>query len=97
VSIKPFFRSYSQSQADFYAPFYRGSSVPDYYSSDFRLSAYNASSWGAQLKYQLSNWSIALYGERYTSGDEGLLKEKSNADPALVDFNLFSVELGYTF
>ena len=46
----PSLRYYTQSQADFYAPYYISERSDGYYSSDYRLSPYGALAWRVKAR-----------------------------------------------
>jgi len=95
--LVPAFRYYSQSQADFYAPFF--SAPAQHMSSDYRLSPYGAISWKLRAEVELQDWPGKLdwrgsfTWERYLSGGEYALQSVSLENPGLVSFNLFTIAL----
>jgi hypothetical protein len=97
VRLIPSFRYYSQSQADFYAPFF--SAPARYMSSDYRLSPYGAISWKLRAEAELQDWPgrvdwrASFTWERYLSGGEYAITSVSVENPGLVSFNLFSLQL----
>jgi hypothetical protein len=96
----PSVRYYSQSQADFYAPYFLGS-APSEFSSDYRLSPYGALSWRAkaETRFQLYNLDLLLNVayERYVSSANLAIEKVSVPNPGLVDFDMFSVGLSTKF
>ncbi len=52
-SVTPSFRYYTQSKADFYAPYYLAPRADGHYSSDFRLAGFGALSGGITLSKQI--------------------------------------------
>jgi hypothetical protein len=81
--VTPYFRYYSQREADFYsAPADRSAT---YYSDDYRLSTYGAYTLGIKWAINVGDWVFELQGERYKSGG-GWGLHSSEAAPALVDF-----------
>ena len=99
----PSFRYYSQSQASFYGPVFRFG-APEFRTSDFRLSPYGAFSYGLRGNVNLSGWPdnemswiFSLFYQRYLSSGDFALVTVRNANPGLVDYHLFSVNLGARF
>ena len=81
--VTPYFRYYSQREADFYsAPADRSAT---YYSDDYRLSTYGAYTLGVKWAINVGDWVFELQGERYKSGG-GWGLHSNEAAPALVDF-----------
>jgi hypothetical protein len=101
VQVIPSFRYYSQSQADFYSPFF--STPTQHMSSDYRLSPYGAISWKLRAETQLEDWPAKLdwrasfTWERYLSDGKYALQSVSVANPGLVSFNLFTIQLSGRF
>ncbi len=102
VRIIPSARYYTQTQADFYRPFFL--LVPDdgHVTSDYRLSPFGAVSWKIKTEFDLfhlihRDWLLALSWERYISDADFSLKKVDVENPGLVSFNLFSAQLRYKF
>ncbi len=97
IRIIPSLRYYSQSQADFYAPFYITARPDGLRSSDYRLSPYGALSYRIKTETRFQTWNfdwIVSFGyERYTSSGKLALGSVAVENPGLVSFNLFSVGL----
>jgi hypothetical protein len=97
IRIIPSVRYYSQSQADFYAPFYITARSDGLRSSDYRLSPYGALSYRVKAETRFQTWDfdwIISFGyERYTSSGKLALGSVETENPGLVSFNLFSVGL----
>lgn len=93
----PSLRYYSQSQADFYAPFYQNERSDGLYSSDYRLSPFGALTWRikGETRFQLYNLDLIanIAYERYMSSGSLALKDVETANPGLVDFEMFSAGL----
>ncbi len=96
--VIPSVRFYSQREADFYTiadDFTLPATVPR--SSDHRLSSFGAYTFGLKGVFRHGGWTVSANVERYISdGDYGF----SNADvehPALVEFQLTSIGVSYTF
>ncbi len=97
LQLVPSFRYYSQSQADFYAPWFVNAPSDGLYSSDYRLSPYGAISWKLKAQVEFRTWRlgwIASAGwERYLSSGDFALGKVSVEAPGLVNWNLYSVSL----
>jgi hypothetical protein len=97
VRLTPSIRYYSQSQAEFYAPFYLSAKSDGLYSSDYRLSPYGALSYRikAETRFQTWNfdWSANVAWERYDSSSDLALLSVDVENPGLVSFNVWSVGL----
>lgn len=95
--ITPRIRYYSQSGANFYAPYFP--TVPDnfLYSSDYRLSPFGAISWRLDVTRYIGAWELNLAYERYTSKGSLAIKHVSTENPGLVDFQVVSVSIKATF
>lgn len=87
--LSPSLRGYSQSAAYFYAPFYDTARPDGLASSDYRLSDYRALSLrlGALKRWEQLLLDVSV--ERYRSGH--------GSNPGLVDFNVASLGIRYTF
>ena len=94
----PSFRYYTQSQADFYAPYFQGPRGDGYYTSDYRLSPFGAISWRikAETRFQVwsFDWIANISYEQYTSGDDLAIKKVDVENPGLLNYDLLSV--GFT-
>ena len=97
----PSVRYYSQSQSDFYAPYYRSERSDGLYSSDYRLSPFGALTWRVkgEMRFQLYNLDMLanLAYERYTSSGSLALGDVETANPGLVDFEMLSTGLTMRF
>ena len=97
VRITPSLRYYSQSQAQFYAPFYLSARSDGLYSSDYRLSPYGALSYRVKAETRFQTWNfdwIATVGwERYESSADLAMLSVDVENPGLVSFNVWSVGL----
>lgn len=87
--LSPSLRGYSQDAAYFYAPFYDNARSDGLASSDYRLSDYRALSLrlGALKRWEQLLLDVSV--ERYRSGHGN--------NPGLVDFDIVSLGLRYTF
>jgi len=97
----PSVRYYSQSQADFYAPYYNVARSDGLRSSDYRLSPFGAYSYRIQAEFPFEfwefHWHVAAAFERYVSDADVALESVSLANPGLVSYNLFTVGLTARF
>jgi hypothetical protein len=97
----PSVRYYTQSQADFYAPYYPNPQGNDLYSSDYRLSPYGSLTWRVkgETRFQVYNLDLLLNlsYERYMSSGNLAIKDVSTSNPGLVDFDMFSVGISSRF
>ncbi len=84
----PSLRFYQQTQAAFYQPYYTQARMDGYYSSDYRLSAFNASSGQLKLLKRFDHFYLEALYEHYSS---------SGRAPALIDYNFYSLGAGLKF
>lgn len=84
----PSLRLYSQTGAIFYRPFYTSTRGDGYYSSDFRLSAFDSTSARIKLSKQWGSFSVNVSYESYTSDGD---------NPGLLDFSLLGLGMGAQF
>lgn len=93
--IIPSIRYYSQSQADFYAPFYLSAPSGSEASSDYRLSPYGAISYRirGEIRVQVFDLDVGINAgfERYESAGDLAIGKVATENPGLVSFNLWSV------
>lgn len=101
LQLAPSFRYYSQSQAEFYGPYFDVPRSDGHYSSDYRLSPYGAMTLGAKAVADFETWGIGwravLAYERYFSGGDLALGHVSVESPGLVGYHLFSLALTLRF
>jgi hypothetical protein len=101
LRVIPSFRYYSQSQADFYAPYFFSEPKDGYASSDYRLSPFGALAFRIRAEAGFDTWNIqwrtALTWERYLSSGDYALGKVAVANPGLVNFDLFTVALRAKF
>ena len=90
-------RYYSQTQAEFYEPFYQVTRSDGYYSSDYRLSPYGALSFRVKLAETIGDWTVSFSAERYISDKSYSLQSVDVENPGLVDFTLFTFGVDYVF
>jgi hypothetical protein len=97
VQVIPSVRYYSQSQADFYAPYFDTATDDGNASSDYRLSPFGAISWGVRAETQFPTGQIQWRGrisyERYDSDASYALGKVDTPNPGLVSFNVISFSL----
>ncbi len=103
LRLIPSVRYYSQSQADFYAPYFLFWPSDGLFSSDYRLSPYGALSgkiraesvpWEGPWR---TSWRLAFIYEHYMSSADFALGSVEVENPGLVDFNVFTVNLSARF
>lgn len=93
LTVTPSLRYYSQSEADFFAPYFLAPRADGYYSSDFRLSGYGALSGGLTLTKQFNRGiSLELGMEYYTH--QGDLKLGGGGETDYADFDFWTVHAG---
>jgi hypothetical protein len=101
LRVIPSVRYYSQSQADFYAPFYFAARSDGLRSSDYRLSPYGALSYRIRSESRLQLFELDLMlnasYERYESDGDLAFGRVSTENPGLVSFELFSVGISGRF
>ena len=95
LRLTPSLRWYSQSQADFYAPYYNAPRSDGYASSDYRLSPYGALSARVDLTKALGPWAIGGGAEYYKASKDFALKSVDVENPALIDY--WSVQFRATY
>jgi hypothetical protein len=97
LRLVPSVRYYSQSQAEFYAPWFDSLPSSGHYSADYRLSPYGALAWRTRVETRFDTWGLAwmaAFGyERYTSSADLALGDVKVENPGLVSYNLFSFTL----
>jgi hypothetical protein len=101
AQLVPSFRYYSQSQAEFYGPFFPTARADGHHSSDYRLSPYGAMTFGAKALAEFETWGIGwrtvLAYERYLSGGDLALGRVGIENPGLVSYHLVSMALTLRF
>jgi hypothetical protein len=102
LKLVPSLRYYSQSEADFYAPWFTAPGSEQ--SSDYRLSPYGAFSYGLKAETFFKTpwtgrlgWRAALEVERYVSDGDYALVEVDVENPGLVSFTVVSLNLTTRF
>ncbi|MCF2948453.1 DUF3570 domain-containing protein [Paraglaciecola aquimarina] len=89
--LVPSVRLYSQSESFFYDVFYSDVRADGFYSTDYRLSEYGATTYGLKVIKAFDNWSITLSADKYSSGGSTGFASESIENPALLDFKLVSL------
>ncbi len=84
----PSLRFYSQTKTIFYRPYYTSTRGDGYYSSDYRLSAFDSTSARIKLSKQWDSFSVNMSYESYTSAGN---------NPGLLDFSLLGLGVGAIF
>jgi len=93
----PALRIYSQSAADFYAPYYTASNIIGArpaqleVSSDYRLSPYGALALSVELVKQIAGWRFNLLAEQYRADEVFALSSNAFPNPALLEYRRLSV------
>lgn len=95
--LAPGVRYYSQSAADFYAPFHTAVRADEDYSSDYRLGEFGAWSLSLALRKQWKDFTLTLGAERYESASATALGSTEVEVPALVDFTRFTLGFDYRY
>lgn len=86
LTVTPGLRYYSQSEADFFAPYFLAPRADGYYSSDFRLSGYGALSGGLTISKQFNRGIRLELGMDYYS-HQGDLKLGGGGESDYADFS----------
>ncbi len=101
LRLIPSFRYYSQSQAEFYAPFFESRPSSGHWSSDYRLSPFGALSFRIRSETRFTTWRIgwlaSIAYERYDSSADYAFGSVSTPNPGLVDYNLLSITFSGRF
>lgn len=90
-------RYYSQTQADFYEPFYRAVRADGDYSSDYRLSPYGSIAFRLGLSETIGDWTVKIAAERYISDKSYSVQSVNVENPALLDYTQFTFGVDYSF
>ncbi|MGH0033531.1 MAG: DUF3570 domain-containing protein [Myxococcota bacterium] len=99
AQLVPSFRYYTQTEADFYKPYYQSLPSVEHYSSDYRLSNYGALAFRAKLvsrSFEIGR--VRMEGnfgyEHYMADSDYALSSSDYQDnPGLVTYNLISFAL----
>ncbi len=90
-------RYYSQTQADFYEPYYRAVRADGEYSSDYRLSPYGSIALRLGLSETIGDWTVKLAAERYISDKSYSIQTVDVENSALLDYTQFTFGVDYNF
>lgn len=90
-------RYYTQTQADFYEPFFTAPRADGEYTSDYRLSPYGAISFRLGLSETINDWTVKIAAERYISDKSYSIQSVDVENPALLDFTQFTFGVDYSF
>ena len=95
--VVPNVRYFTQTEADFHRPFDDfGLSIDKHQSSDFRLSAFGAFTFGVKAVVRQPGWSLTLSADRYVASERyGLASGFQH--PAHLSFTLASITYDITF
>lgn len=92
--LTPSVRLYTQQEAKFYSLYFDENSDQEFFSNDYRLSAYDALSYKLKYTKYFEAWSLTLSGERYESqGDDS----KQAENPGLVSFTRWTAGFDIKF
>lgn len=82
--VSPLLRYYEQTEADFYDVTFTGS--PEFYSADYRISAFQATSYGLQLIWMPApRWAFDVAYERYAQeGTDGKTPQEAYVSANIV-------------
>jgi hypothetical protein len=95
--VTPSIRWYSQSQAEFYAPFYAAQRNDGYASSDYRLSPYGAISLRLDVRKALAEWELGGGLEWYQADGSYAIGSVKVENPGLVEFLGINLRLSKRF
>lgn len=96
-TLAPNFRYHWQHSADFYT-LAADPTAANYYSDDFRLSAYGAITAGVDVQYHHNDISFTFSLSQYLSNKSwGLTGREKAKTPALLSFSTFSLGVDYRF
>ncbi|MGZ4960468.1 MAG: DUF3570 domain-containing protein [Methylomonas sp.] len=90
IAVTPSLRYYSQSRANFFAPYFLAPRADGHYSSDFRLSGYGALSTGVSVSKQFNRGIGLDLGMEYYS-HQGNLKLGGGGESDYADFSYWMV------
>jgi hypothetical protein len=102
LAVVPSVRYYTQSQAEFYGPYFT-TSPGEHASSDYRLSPYGALAWKLRAETRLSDWpfrmawKVGVSWERYISDGDLAIRSVEVENPGLVSFNVLMFNLSARF
>ncbi|OAI02696.1 hypothetical protein A1353_15750 [Methylomonas methanica] len=93
ITVTPSFRYYSQSQAEFFAPYFLAPRADGHYSSDFRLADFGALSGGITFSKQFNKGVTLDAGFEYYTRQSGL-KLGGGLDNSYADYSYYMVHGG---
>lgn len=94
--LVPSIRYYSQTAADFYAPFFDDDNAA-HASSDFRLAAFGAWSAKLNLRKRFGAWEFSIGAERYRSDEDYALGGDNDAVPGLIGYTRYFAGFDFGF
>lgn len=97
LQIAPSYRYYAQADSFFYRNVYQEERADGYYSTDYRLSSYGATTIGLTGVYSLDKIRFTLSYERYNSDFSKGLDNDEPANVGLVDFDTVGFGMDYIF
>ncbi len=97
LTIVPSLRFYDQDASYFYEHFYDEVRADGYHSTDYRLSGYGAETYSLTLVKDFDQVSFHLKAQSYRSGKNKGFASNDSENPALLDFELFTVGFDYRF
>ncbi len=95
--LVPGLRYYSQSQAEFYAPYFESAPSNGLASSDYRLSPYGALSARLDARRSWGRVQLSFGWEHYRADGSFALGQVTTENPGLLEFDLLSVGFSYRF
>ncbi|ROH91084.1 DUF3570 domain-containing protein [Stagnimonas aquatica] len=95
--LVPSLRWYSQSQAYFYAPYYRRERADGFASSDYRLSPFGALSGRLAVSKRFGGWLLGAGVEHYQAKAGYALGEVELENPGLVQFTSLDLRVSWQF
>lgn len=97
LRITPSIRWYSQSQAEFYAPYYENVRADGYASSDYRLSPYGAIALRLDVRKAIADWEFGGGVEWYDASADYAIESVKFENPGLVEFFGINLRLSRRF
>lgn len=92
-TVTPSFRYYTQSQADFFAPYFLAPRADGYYTSDFRMADFGAVSGGVTFSKQFSKGITLDAGFEYYTRQSDLTLG-GGQDTSYADYSYYMVHAG---
>jgi hypothetical protein len=84
----PSVRAYQQTAAEFYQPYYLSTRADGFYSGDYRLSEFSATSVGLKFLKTFDSWYLDAAFQQY---------ESTGDNPALISYSFYSIGAGIKF